>query len=122
MSQVFKWRRGEQQTAPGVGDLVRGAVGVAKAALGVQPAPSEVVRARWAACLACADHDCGRCMACGCFTGAKIRVAGESCPRGVWVAVSVGSSEEAARTAPSAPSATRRGCCGRRKADAQGGQ
>ena len=107
MSQVFKWRRGEQQTAPKVGDLVRGAVGVAKAALGVQPAPAEVVRERWAACLACEDHDCGRCMACGCFTGAKVRVAGESCPRGVWAAITVEGSD-----------ATKRQCgCGKRTSE-----
>ncbi len=104
----------EIQRSVTVGDMVRGAVGVAKAALGVQAAPVEVVRARWAACLACAEHDCGRCIACGCFTGAKVRVAGESCPRGVWVAVTVGSSDEPATTAPGAPSEARRGCCGKR--------
>lgn len=119
---VHRWTRGDDDQSPSIGDLVRGAVGVAKASLGVQAAPDETVRSRWAACLACDAHDCGRCRECGCFTGAKIRVAGESCPRGVWVAVTVGSSEEAARTAPSAPGATRRGCCGRRKADAQGDQ
>ena len=119
---MHRWKREDGDQSPTVGDLVRGAVGVAKAALGVQAAPADVVRERWAACLACESHDCGRCTACGCFTGAKIRVAGESCPRGAWVAVTVGSSDEAARVAPSAPNATRRGCCGRRKANAQGGQ
>ena len=104
---VHRWKRGEGDMSPSVGDLVRGAVGVAKAALGVHAAPDETVRARWAACLACDAHDCGRCTACGCFTGAKIRVAGESCPRGVWAAVTV----EGAEPSP------RRGCCGRRKAD-----
>jgi hypothetical protein len=122
MSHTTRWKRADGDHSPTVGDLVRGAVGVAKAALGVQAAPTEVVRARWAACLACEDHDCGKCSACGCFTGAKVRVAGESCPRGAWVAVTVGSSDEVARSAPSAPGGTRRGCCGRRKADAQGDQ
>lgn len=102
-----RWKRGETNQSPSVGDLVRGAVGVAKAALGVQAATDEVVRARWAACLACDAHDCGRCTACGCFTGAKVRVASEACPRGVWSAVTVEGSEPSPK----------RGCCGRRKAD-----
>jgi len=110
---IHRWRREDGDQSPSVGDLVRGAVGVAKAALGVQAASDEVVRARWAACMACESHDCGRCTACGCFTGAKVRVAGESCPRAIWAAVTVGASET---------NETRRGCCGRRKADAQGGQ
>jgi len=104
MSHTTRWRRGDGDQSPSVGDLVRGAVGVAKAALGVQAAPDETVRARWAACLACEAHDCGRCRECGCFTGAKIRVAGESCPRGLWTAVTVEGAEP-----------TKRGCgCGKR--------
>ena len=92
------------QDGPGVGDLVRGAVGVAKAALGVQAAPAAVVRERWGHCLACLKHDCGRCLVCGCFTGAKIRVAGESCPERKWVAVTV-------NTEPPKP------CCGKKSVE-----
>ena len=105
---VHRWTRGDGDQSPSVRDLVRGAVGVAKAALGVQAASDETVRSRWAACLACDAHDCGRCTECGCFTGAKVRVASESCPRGVWAAVTV----EGAESAPKRP------CCGRRKAGA----
>jgi len=86
---------------PGVGDIVRGAVGVAKAALGVQVAPVNAVIDRWSICSSCDQHDCGRCKACGCFTGAKVRVAGESCPQGKWTAVGVTKSAH-------------RECCGRR--------
>jgi hypothetical protein len=101
-----RWRMtpsGEPEVTegPGLGDMVRGAVGVAKAALGVQAAPVAEVQARWAFCQQCDQHDCGRCLACGCFTGAKIRVAGESCPLGKWVAVTVDSQ-------PPKP------CCGRK--------
>lgn len=104
MSHTTRWKREDGDQSPTVSDLVRGAVGVAKAALGVQAAPAEVVRERWAACLACAEHDCGKCTACGCFTGAKIRVAGESCPRGMWAAITVEGSDPA-----------KRGCgCGKR--------
>jgi hypothetical protein len=113
---TYKWTRGQptredSDQSPSVGDLVRGAVGVAKAALGVQAAPDETVRARWAECLACDSHDAGRCTACGCFTGAKVRVAGETCPRGKWQAVTI-----------EGASAKRGGCCGRRKTDPQGDQ
>ncbi len=82
-------------------DLLHGAVGVAKAGLGVDAAPADVVKSRWELCSTCDQHDCGRCEACGCFTGAKVRLAGESCPQGKWVAVGV---------TTSAP----RGCCGKR--------
>jgi len=104
MSHTTRWKRGDGDQSPSVSDLVRGAVGVAKAALGVQAACDETVRSRWAACLECDAHDCGRCRECGCFTGAKIRVAGESCPRGKWAAVTVEGTEP-----------TKRGCgCGKR--------
>jgi len=68
-------------------DLVRGAVGVVKAATGVGAASPEDYRSRWDICLACDQHDAGACRACGCFTGAKVRVASESCPVGKWVQV-----------------------------------
>ena len=89
------WRKGDGSR------LIKGAVGVAKAALGVQADAVEVVQERWATCLACEEHDCGRCKVCGCFTGAKVRLASESCPQGKWTAVGV---------TTSAPSR----CCGKR--------
>jgi len=81
--------------------LIKGAVGVAKAAFGLHAAPHEAVQLRWAACLACDQHDAGRCITCGCFTGAKVRVANESCPIGKWVAVEAVTTEG-------------RPCCGNR--------
>jgi hypothetical protein len=86
-----RWRMtpsGEPEVTegPGLGDMVRGAVGVAKAALGVQAAPVAEVQARWALCQHCDQHDCGRCL---------------SCPLGKWVAVTVD-------TQPPKP------CCGRK--------
>lgn len=103
---MMRWQMtssGEPEVSgtPSVGDMVRGAVGVAKAALGVQAASEADTRARWAFCQQCDQHDCGRCNACGCFTGAKVRVAGESCPLGKWAAVTV-------NTEPLKP------CCGRK--------
>ena len=80
----FSWRRGDPVA---VTDAVKGAVGVAKAAFGMNAASSDDYKARWAICLSCDQHDAGRCLACGCFTGAKVRVARESCPMSKWVAV-----------------------------------
>lgn len=80
---------------------LHGAVGLAKAGLGVDAVSVDVCKTRWAACTNCDYHDCGQCSMCGCFTGAKIRVASESCPIGKWLAVTV-----------STP--TRRNCCGKR--------
>jgi len=86
---------------PTVGDIIRGAVGVARAATGLGAASQTDYQARWAICMACDQHDAGRCRTCGCFTGAKVRVARESCPLGKWVAVTVD-------TQPPKP------CCGRK--------
>ena len=101
MSETIKWKRGDQESAPSVGDLVRGAVGVAKAATGVDRAPEETITARWESCLSCEHHDRGRCMRCGCFTAAKIRVASSVCPAERWLAVTVEGSKP-------------RSCCGKR--------
>ena len=91
----------ETQRTTTVGDLVRGAVGVAKAATGVDRAPEETITARWESCLSCEHHDRGRCMKCGCFTAAKIRVASSVCPAERWLAVTVEGSKP-------------RSCCGKR--------
>jgi hypothetical protein len=84
---VHRWRREEGDQSARVSNLVRGAVGVAKAAMGIGAASPQDYQARWAICMACDQHDAGRCRTCGCFTGAKVRVAQESCPVGKWVAV-----------------------------------
>lgn len=88
----MKWRQDamgniDVDGRPTVGDIFRGAVGVAKAVTGIGAASQTDYQARWAICLACDQHDAGRCRTCGCFTGAKVRVAQESCPVGKWVAV-----------------------------------
>lgn len=85
---------------PTVGDIIRGAVGVAKAVTGIGAASQADYRDRWAICMACDQHDAGRCITCGCFTGAKVRVARESCPVGKWVAVEAVTTEG-------------RACCGK---------
>jgi hypothetical protein len=81
-------------------DFVRGAVGLVKAATGIDRAPDDVVTERWSSCLACDDHDRGVCKRCGCFTPAKIRVASSMCPAERWLAVTVEGS-------------TARPCCGK---------
>jgi hypothetical protein len=90
-----------------IADLARGAVGVAKAALGRDRAPEDAITARWDSCLACDKHDRGVCLACGCFVGAKIRLASAECPESRWVAVTVAGAE------PTDPP-KKRGCCGKR--------
>jgi hypothetical protein len=100
----MKWRSDrngnvEIDGKPTVADVVKGAVGIAKAATGIGMASQADYQARWAICTACDQHDAGRCRTCGCFTGAKVRVASESCPVGKWTQVSV--------------SATGGGCCGK---------
>jgi hypothetical protein len=100
MSETIKWKRGDGDIKPSVGDLVRGAVGVAKAATGVDRAPENIITERWESCMACGDHDRGVCKRCGCFTPAKIRVASSVCPAERWLAVTVEGS-------------TARACCGK---------
>jgi len=107
MSDRIVWRRGDGERT--LADLARGAVGVAKAALGRDRAPEDAITARWDSCLACERHDRGVCTACGCFVGAKIRVASSACPEARWVAVTVAGAEPT-------DSPKRGGCCGKRGA------
>jgi hypothetical protein len=109
MSETYRWKRGDADATPSIADLARGAVGVAKAALGRDRAPEDAITARWDSCLACEKHDRGVCLACGCFVGAKIRLASSACPEARWVAVTVAGAE------PTDPP-KRRGCCGKRDA------
>lgn len=68
----------------GVADFVTGAIGVAKAALGFDATPRDVLIERLAACDACDANDLGQCSACGCFVAAKARLGAESCPKNRW--------------------------------------
>jgi hypothetical protein len=70
------------------GQIVHGAVGLAKAALGVDRADEETIQKRRAICRECphaipcpllANKKC-RCELCGCLLSAKTVVAGEVCP------------------------------------------
>lgn len=71
---------------PGVGQMVKGAIGLAKATAGIDEADDGTIRLRFARCVTCPSHDAGRCDSCGCWIGPKIRVASESCPEGRWPA------------------------------------
>lgn len=77
----------------------RGARGLSKAALDLEPLDDEVVRDRRKACAACPaatrTKSLGRlplnvltpmstCSVCRCNLHAKTRLAGEACPRGYW--------------------------------------
>ncbi len=94
----MKWRADKDGNVtidgkPTVGDVIRGVVGVAQAATGYGAASQQDYRARWAICTSCDQHDAGRCLSCGCFTGAKVRVAREECPMGKWLAVAAVTTE-----------------------------
>jgi len=77
------------------GNIVTGAVGLAKAAVGADAAPPEVVQQRRDLCRECphASRNPERahlpskglttlstCALCGCFIAAKTKIASESCP------------------------------------------
>lgn len=64
--------------------LRQGAVGLARAALGVDRAPEATIRARRQRCRACPDKVGRLCTACGCLIAAKTLVYSQSCPRGRW--------------------------------------
>ncbi len=70
----------------GASKIIRGATGLAKAALGIDRAPPEAKKDRWAACLGCSELNWKMrlCRACGCFVLAKLRIMAERCPRGRW--------------------------------------
>ena len=77
----------------------RGALGLSKAALDLEPVSDEVRQQRRKTCAACPaatrTKSLGRlplsvltpastCSACHCNLFAKTRIAGETCPRGRW--------------------------------------
>ena len=62
--------------------ILHGAVGIAVAVTGLDPAEPELVQRRMAICGEC-EHSKfkpGKCDLCGCLLGAKIRLASEKCP------------------------------------------
>lgn len=68
--------------------VARGAMGLAKAATGVDRPPADVIAARLKTCGECEQGE-GRtlCGLCSCVIAAKVRVAGEACPEAKWSAV-----------------------------------
>ena len=63
---------------------MQGAIGLAKAELGIGTAPPETVAERRAACESCDRWNHGRCGECGCYTWSKTRLRVEKCPLGKW--------------------------------------
>lgn len=64
--------------------MAKGAVGLAKTAVGVDQAGEETVAARWAVCEGCDSNSAGVCGECGCHLSAKVRLTRESCPIERW--------------------------------------
>jgi hypothetical protein len=60
--------------------IIAGAIGLAKAAIGMDPAPADVRRQRRALCLTCEHRKGRRCGVCRCLIVAKVRLAGSVCP------------------------------------------
>jgi hypothetical protein len=79
--------------------IARGAVGLTKAAIGIDAVPLEVMQARREECRDC-EHatrnplrlnrttkgltSLSRCRKCDCFIAAKTKLGGEACPVGRW--------------------------------------
>jgi len=75
------------------GKFVHGAAGLTKAALGVGLAEPAKISRRRTVCRGCEHSEkrlvagvvqVRRCAACGCFIGAKTKLAAERCPDGKW--------------------------------------
>ena len=75
------------------GKMRRGVVGLAKATLGVDKAPTNVVLLRRAVCEVCERAEVRRlggvavlrrCEACSCFILPKTAIMSEVCPEGKW--------------------------------------
>ena len=73
----------------GLMGLIRGGAKLLKAELGIDAADEATLATRKALCLDCPIYDFGVCLeeekgGCGCFVAAKVRIAGEECPKGKW--------------------------------------
>lgn len=66
--------------------ITSGAVGSARAVLGIDRASDEEIEKRWSICSKCEFHKHWQCLECGCVVSLKIKVASESCPKGFWQA------------------------------------
>lgn len=83
--------------SPPCNKVIRGVVGIAKAVVGIDLAPANVIAARLKACRGCGRATKARdgvrvvkCRECDCFIKWKIRLAGERCPLGHWGSTSDG--------------------------------
>jgi flavoprotein len=73
-------------------DVIHGVKGVTKAVLGVDRAPSELIKKRLAICKVCpkasrkrADGiSLNKCTVCGCYLELKTKVKSETCPLEKW--------------------------------------
>tara|TARA_R110002051_G_scaffold126604_1_gene200202 strand:+ start:206 stop:796 length:591 start_codon:yes stop_codon:yes gene_type:complete len=72
----------------GLMGLIKGGAKLLKAELGIDAADEATMATRKALCLDCPIYDFGVCLeekgGCGCFVAAKVRIAGEECPKGKW--------------------------------------
>ncbi len=81
------------------GQMLHGAVALAKVAVGADAAPEALIAVRRDICRQCAQATrnsdprfaahaglttLSRCRACGCFVAAKTRLTAERCPLGRW--------------------------------------
>lgn len=74
----------------GCGKIASGAIGLVKAAAGIDHAPKEVIASRRDICRGCDQKNTetltvlSRCKGCGCYIRAKTTLASEKCPLGKW--------------------------------------
>ena len=77
------------------GGIIHGAVGIAKAVVGIDRTDPDELTRRVRACLGhptggpdaippCDQYDSGKCNACGCFVKFKTKLDSERCPLGKW--------------------------------------
>lgn len=66
--------------------IANGAVGLSKAALGIDRADEETIKERWNICQSCEFYKNWRCTQCGCIASAKVTINSERCPIGKWEA------------------------------------
>lgn len=67
-----------------VGRWVKGATGLAKAALQIDKAPATIMHERRGICHQCEHLQSGRCDKCKCFILAKSRLLSQDCPLDKW--------------------------------------
>ena len=77
-------------------DIVKGAIGLSKAALKIERADDETINSRKKICQECDQFkrvytnfagkkiNTSKCSICGCFIGAKTLIKSEKCPEKKW--------------------------------------